>query len=272
LCAAVLAAGVVLLAPGTASAAAGGRTVLTPDRHVRFGFGAVAPGQSATQVFTISTGRWARWSGLVFVHLSNSSDFSLVSDGCKGTLLTPAAPSCQVSVAFAPTAAGTRREYVLLSVFGTRSPTRSWFTPRARFYSTDLLRGYPGSGGGTTGGTGPASLQLSPGTASGSNAYGYSFGQVGVASQSFTLTNVGGQDSLALALNGWTAGGYSLSDDTCTGATLSPGASCTFSETWTSADDPLCDGFGESVSLSTTVDSADASTNYADVSLSAVCG
>jgi hypothetical protein len=53
---------------------------------------------------------------------------------------------------------------------------------------------------------------------------------------------------------------------------LSPGASCTFTETWTSADDPICDGFGKPVSLSTTVDSADASTNYADVSLSAACG
>lgn len=272
MCAAVLAAGVVLLAPGTADAAPGGSTLLSPNGHIWFSFGGIAPGQRATQVFTISSGRWAQWSGLLFVHLSRSSDFSVVSDGCTGTLLTPAAPSCQVSVTFAPTTTGAGRKFALLSVFGTRSPTRWMFGPRRQFFSTILLSGHNSSSGGTTGGTGPASLQLSPGTSSGSNAYSYSFGQIGVASQTFRLTNVGGQGSLPLALNGWSAGGYSLSNDTCTGTVLSPGASCTFTETWTSADDPICDGFGKPVSLSTTVDSADASTNYANVSLSAACG
>jgi hypothetical protein len=51
-----------------------------------------------------------------------------------------------------------------------------------------------------------------------------------------------------------------------------PGASCTFNEGWISANDPLCDGVGEPVSLSPTVDSSDGSVTYADVSLSAVCG
>jgi hypothetical protein len=272
LCAAVLAAGVVLLVPGTAGAAAGGKTAVPPNGHVWFRFGGVAAGQSATQVFTISTGRWGQWSGRLFVHLSSTSDFSVVSDGCTGTLLTPSAPSCQVGVTFAPTSTGATRKFAVLSVFGTSAATRRWFSPHARFFSTILLSGHVTTSGGSVGGTGPADLQLSPGTSSGGTAYSYSFGQIGVSSQAFRLTNVGGQASLPLALNGWSSGGYALSGDTCTGAALAPGASCTFTETWTSADDPLCDGVGQAVSLSSTVDSSDASANYADVSLAAVCG
>jgi hypothetical protein len=270
LCAAVLAAGVVLV-PGTASAAAGGRVVLSPNAHGAFRFGSVARGQSATHVFTISTANWKHWTGQVFVHLSQSSAFSLASDGCTGTVLTPAAPSCQVSVTFTPEA-GQRRSFAVLSAFGTRGAARSTFDPHRRFLSMLVLSGSTGGNGGTVGGTGPASLQLSPGTASGSNAFSYAFGQVRLASQTFTLTNVGGTASLALALNGWSAGGYTLSGDSCSGNALVPGASCTFTETWSSGDEPMCDGVGEPVSLSATVDSADASATYAGVSLSAVCG
>jgi len=269
--AAVLAAGAVLLAPGTASAQAGGRTVLSPNAHGVFRFGSVARGQSATQVFTVSTANWNHWSGQVFIHLGRSPAFSLASDGCTGTLLTPAAPSCQVSVTFAPTT-GPRRSFAVLSAFGTRGVARGLFDPHRRFLSMLVLSGSIGSGGGTVGGSGPASLQLSPGTSSGSNAFSYSFGQIHLAAQTFALTNVGGTASLPLALNGWSAGGYALSSDNCTGNALAAGASCTFTETWTSDDDPVCDGSGEPVSLSATVDSSDASTNYADVSLSAVCG
>ena len=269
MCTAVLAAGVVLLAPGTASAA-GGRTVLPPNAHGLFWFGGVAAGQSETQVFTFSTARWPHWSGRLFVHLSHSASYSVSSDGCTGTLLTPSSPSCQVSVTFAP-AAGSGRSLAELWVFGSR--TTGWGRTNWRFFSTVLLHGHVTGTGGNPGGSGPTSLLLAPGTASGSNAFGYSFGQVGVASQAFTLTNVGGEASLPLALNGWTSdGGYALSDDTCTGTALAAGGSCTFTETWTSANDPLCDGVGEPVSLSPTIDSSDASANYADVSLSAICG
>jgi hypothetical protein len=272
LSAAVLAAGVVLLVPGTAGAAAGGRTAVSPNGHAWYRFGGVAAGQSATQVFTISTGRWGQWSGTLAVQLSRTSDFSVASDGCTGTQLTPATPSCQVSVTFAPTSTGPTRKFAVLSVFGSSTAAGGWFRPHARFISTILLSGHVTTSGGTVGGTGPASLQLSPATATGTNGFSYSFGQTGLLVQNFTLRNVGGSASLPLALNGWSSGGYSLSADTCTGLVLVPNGTCTFTETWTSADDPLCDGVGEAVSLSSTVDSSDASTNYADVSLSAVCG
>lgn len=270
MCTAVLAAGVVLLAPGTASAA-GGRTVLPPNAHGLFYFGGVTVGQSETQVFTFSTGSWANWSGRVFVHLSGSPGYSVASDGCTGTLLTPSAPSCQVAVTFAP-AAHSGRSFAALSAFGTKQWAGGWGRTHWRFFSTVLLHGHAEATGGTVGGTGPASLQLAPATASGSNAFSYSFGQTGVGVQNFTLRNVGGEASLPLALNGWSAGGYALSADTCTGATLAAGATCTFTETWTSANDPVCDGSGEPVSLSPTVDSSDASANYLDVSLGAICG
>jgi len=274
MCAVVLAAGCVLLAPGTASAR-GGRTALSPNAHGTYHFGRVAVGASATQQFSFSTTPWVQWSGTLSVHLAASSAFSVSSDGCTGVSLGPAVPSCQVSVTFAPTARG--QAFGTLTVAGVRAHHRGF--GRHRLFATVIV--LTGSGGrasgGTTGGSpvggsGPAALQLTPGTASAGNGVSFSFGEVNTSSQKFKLTNTGGEAALPLALDGWTEGGYSLSDDTCTGTALAAGASCTFTETWTSDNDPMCDGAGQPVSLSTTVDSADASTTYADVSLSAICG
>lgn len=151
--AALLALVAVLLAPGAASGAAGGQTTLTPNRHVRFRFGGVALGQSVTQVFTISTARWAHWSGGLTVRLSHSPDFSLAYNGCAEARLTPAISACEVGVTFTPTSTGPRRRFTVLSVGGSRATGKANRT-HAAFFSTVLLSGHVAAGGRTGGGSG----------------------------------------------------------------------------------------------------------------------
>jgi hypothetical protein len=62
----------------------------------------------------------------------------------------------------------------------------------------------------------------------------YAFGDPQSATQTFTLTNDGGASSEALTVD-VAFGRWSQSNDTCTGTSLDPGASCTFDVTVTAA-------------------------------------
>lgn len=91
-----------------------------------------------------------------------------------------------------------------------------------------------GGGGGGTGGGTPApsgSVTITPSTT------GHFYGLVSPATpkaQSFTLTNTGTKTSNSLSLTGL-PGSFALSANTCTGATLAPNASCSFTITMTIA-------------------------------------
>ena len=114
----------------------------------------------------------------VFVHLGRNPAFAITSDGCSGTLLTPTAPTCQVGVTFTPSARQ-RRSFAVSAVFGnhgldpaTGLGRTAGSSPRSFSWTATRPEGT------RVGGSGPASLQLSPGTASGSNTFSYSFGQI----------------------------------------------------------------------------------------------
>jgi hypothetical protein len=266
-----------LIGPAAAGAAVTRGPALTPSGD-SFDFGSVAVGQTASQVFTLSATRWDRWDGRLKVSLAGSAAFTVASDGCSGKFLTFRNPSCQVTVNYAPTTAG-NADTATLQVAGVRWfwwHRWHWHHPRATGVALTGTGSNNGGGGGG-GNTGPANLQLSPGTltssSGGTNSYTYDFGQVKSAITSFTVKNVGGTTSLGLVLNGWTGdGGYALTSDTCTGHTLAPNATCTFSEAWNAGTEPMCDSIGTPVGLEPSIDSADDSITYIGVDLSAKCG
>ncbi len=266
-----------LIGPAAAGAAVTRGPAVTPPGD-SFDFGSVTVGQTASQVFTLSATRWDRWDGRLKVSLTGSSAFKIASDGCSGKFLTFRNPSCEVTVNYTPTTAG-NADATTLQVAGVRSfwwHRWHWRHPRATGVAITGTGTTNGGGGGGGGNTGPANLQLTPGTlassSGGTNSYTYDFGQIKTATTSFTVKNVGGTTSLPLVLNGWDAGGYALTNDTCSGQTLAANATCTFSETWSANSDPMCDAVGTPVGLEPSIDSADESTTYIGVDLSAKCG
>ena len=267
-----------LLGTATAGASVTHRLALAPQESDAFDFGQVAVGQTSSQVFTLSTTRWEPWSGRIRLNVFGSSAFTITSDGCSGTFLSPRNQSCQVTVQYAPKTAG-NTDRAALRVTGLR-----WFWWHRWHWSHRHATGVDLSGTGaaaSTGGGGgggnatPANLQLTPGTPTGTtgstNSYSYDFGQIKTVSKSFTVTNVGGTTSLELVLDGWVSGGYSLSSDTCSGHTLAANATCTFTETWNAGQEPMCDAVGTPVGLEPAIDSADESTTYVAVDLTAKC-
>lgn len=269
----VLVAG--LIGPAAAGASVARGLTFTPPAPDAFDFGSVAAGQTSSQVFTLTSGRWDRFTGRLKISLSGSAAFSVTSDGCTGKFLTPWHPACQVTVQYAP-AAGGQNDVATLSAAGMRW---SWWH---RWHRHGLNTGVTltgtstGASTGGTGGTGPASLQVTPGTltstSAGTNFYSYDFGQINTLAKTFTVKNAGGTASLPLALNGWAEGGYTLSNDSCSGQALAPNASCTFTETWSANSDPMCDAVGTPVGLDPAIGSADESTTYVQMALAAKCG
>jgi hypothetical protein len=129
-------------------------------------------------------------------------------------------------------------------------------------------------GSGSTGGlgsSGPASLTLSPGTQTSPGVWSYNFGEIATVSALFTITNTGGTATAPLVLSNFDDGaGFGVTSDHCTNTVLGAGQSCTFTETWMSAADPLCDGRGNPDSDTATV--TDANQAYIEADLTAVCG
>jgi hypothetical protein len=282
---AVMVAG--LLIPTAAGAATNdwGAT-FTPQTSGAFNFGSVAVGKTSSQVFTLTAGRWNWWSGRLTTAVSGSSAFTVSSDGCSGGFLAWRHRTCQVTVTYKPSASGAS-DTATLSASSTRWFWHHGWQRRPWLESSITLNGTSsgvsttggGGGGGGGGGTtssGPANLQLSPGTltasAGGTNSYSYDFGKVRTATTNFTVTNTGGTTSLELVLDGWSSGGYAVSNDTCSGDTLAAGASCTFSETWTSNNDPMCDAKGTVVAITPSVYTGYPFVTYVDANVSAACG
>ncbi len=274
--AAVLTVG--LIGATTAGAATTPRGLqFNPQAADTFDFGTIAAGQTSSQVFTLTPAWWDRWSGRIRVNLSGSPAFTIVSDSCSGAVLRYSRQSCEVLVQYAPAAAG-QKDTATLNATGARTFWwHRWHHHRwnDRQSAGVTLTGASTAGGGGGGNTGPATLQLSPGTLTGTtgvtNAYTYNFGMVKTLATTFTVKNTGGQTSPALTLADWDNGGFALSNDTCSGHTLAPNATCTFTETWTSRNDPSCDGPGNALEIEPAITAASPATTYVDAELTAGC-
>jgi hypothetical protein len=93
---------------------------------------------------------------------------------------------------------------------------------------------------------GSPNIEFSPGTfvdTSFGNLYAHDFGQVASGSQTVTVTNVGTGPTPELELFYDNGDGFTTSGDTCTGATLAPGGTCTFDLTWSAAASSDCSTF-----------------------------
>ncbi len=160
-------------------------------------FGTIAVGtDSPAQIVTVSN------TGGANLSLSTpvlNGDYQLTASTCGATL--PAGQSCTLSIAFAPTTAGTRAGQITLS----GAPSTS---------ATVTLAGA---------GASPGALVFSPGS--------LGFGVVPVGSSSALTTTASNSGGLSLHVLTIAAGGdFSISGGSCAaGQTLAPGASCTLS-------------------------------------------
>lgn len=188
----------------------------SPATNGTYDYGAVAPGQTASQTFTL-TNSGGSATGMLSVSLFGSSAFSITSNACTGTALGKG-KSCAVTVQYAPTTAG-QSDTATLTASGKKPSASASIT-------------LTGSGAGTP------DLSLSPGTfdgttSSGTKNYHYDFGLVASATQTFTVTNNGTGASTTLFVTGANPPVFVLANDTCTGQALGPGGMCTFDLTFT---------------------------------------
>ena len=112
----VPAAGQAASTPAALAWSEGGST-LTP-----YSYGTLDAGATASQTFTL-TNSGGRASAALTVALTGSSAFSISSDSCTATSLGPA-KSCQVTVAYSPSAAGAS-DGATLTVTGMQAPATS---------------------------------------------------------------------------------------------------------------------------------------------------
>jgi hypothetical protein len=198
---------------GPAAAYAGGAPSIgwsptTSSPPPAYDYGSVDPAQPTSQTFTL-TNSGGSATGMVTISLSGSTTFTKTADTCTGTALGPR-KSCTVTVQYAPTTGG-QTDTATLTARGKRSAASASIT--------------------LTGQGGTADLTLTPGTltgtSNGTNNYNYDFGDVLLGSQTFTVTNSGTAASNTLQLQGGDGAGFSLSNDTCSGSALAPGATCT---------------------------------------------
>jgi hypothetical protein len=189
----------------TGTGAAPAQLAVSPEPHA---YGGVPTGSSSSETFTVTnTGGVSTGTLAASLEGPNAGQFDVVDDTCQGVTLD-ADESCTVEVAFAPTTTGGKSATLLVS--GTPGGTAS----------ASL------SGTGQT----PPPLTFSPA--------GWDFGPVavfGIASKPFTVTNTsdGPVGPLTIYLTGPYANQFSASADTCTGNTLTAGASCTFTGNFT---------------------------------------
>jgi hypothetical protein len=204
-----LIATLVALAPLTTAHATTLPPALAWSPSGQYNFGSTSPGQTASQIFTLSN-TWGKSSGTITVTLkSDSSAFTITNDGCTGTALRPS-KSCNITVQYAPT--DTAGDTATLQAAGQRTAA-----------GVTLV----GSGGGS----GTADLHISPGPT-------YSFGAISEGSsvtQTFTVTNYGtaASETLSLVQSGNADAPIWLSNDMCSGTSLAEnGGSCTFELTF----------------------------------------
>jgi len=121
----VVAGALVLLAPMVGQAAGAPALAFTPSTNGSFDYGTVAPGQTASQTFTLrNTG--GSGSGGLTVALAGSGAFTKTSDACTGAALGPG-KSCGVTVRYAPNVAG-QSDAATLTATGTRPAVRASIT------------------------------------------------------------------------------------------------------------------------------------------------
>jgi hypothetical protein len=170
-----------------------------------YDFGGVLIGDTALKTFTIANTGGVT-SGAVSHYFTGSSRFETASTDCPSGGLGAGA-SCLVTVQFSPGSADTEAGSlkVLGAVDGPVTATLS--------------------GSGVT----PAQLTVSSVPDFGSVATGTSS-----AAKTVTFTNGGGltTGTVTTSIVGGSADQFSTSDDTCNGATLAPGASCTVKVTF----------------------------------------
>jgi len=160
---------------------------------------------SGTENFSVTnTGSASLTVSNVALSGTNAAEFSIVSNGCSGAVLTPS-QNCIVGIRFSPALGGTRTAIASVTDTATGSP------------QTIALSGF---------GYGIPSANLS------SAILTYASTNVGVttAAQSVTLSNPG-TDTLNIAginLTGPNTGDFTTLVTTCL-ATLAPGANCTIS-------------------------------------------
>jgi hypothetical protein len=165
------------------------------------GFGPVYVGASTTDQTVTLTNEGQQTSGTLHTSLggANPGDFAIDSNTCTGTLA--GGQSCSVTVHFSPAALGSRT--------ATLSISASPGDPRSVALS----------------GTGVTALYVSPG--------GYNFGNQNKgstpAATTFTVTNYGTAPLAFQSLSGTDTSHFPVGADSCAGATLSQGNTCTIS-------------------------------------------
>lgn len=161
-------------------------------------YGAVFVGDNMSYTFVVSnTGTLA--SGMLSAAVSDAADFPLLSDSCSGLTLAAGA-TCTITVAFAPTSAGAHSATLTVSA----SPGGT---------TAAALTGF---------GTAPAQLVIS--------ATAHDYGAVSVGSSmgyTFVVSNVGSLPSGLITSAVSDAANFPIFSDSCVGATLAAGATCT---------------------------------------------
>jgi len=188
----------VALSLTTAGAAAkpGPMPVFSPQSNGVYDYGIVPIGSHSDQTFTLTNAGGTATAALA-VSLSGSSAFTKVADTCSAVSLGPA-KRCTITVRYLPTA----------SAAATATLTATSVKPAATA-SVKL-----------TGAGGFVDVEISPPT--------YDFGSTS-GSQTFTATNSGNIATAAYTFGAPTDEHFGLSgSNTCTGAALAPGGSCTF--------------------------------------------
>jgi hypothetical protein len=189
----------------TLSGTGGVPGVSVSPTSINFGTVAVQTSSSPTTVTVTSTGNVGLTVTGVAIGGTNASEFSKSLDTCTGTTV-PAGSTCTFRVTFSPATGGNKSATATISTnAGTQVVTLS------------------GVGGVPTMSVSPTSID---------------FGSVlaGTSSSPNTVTiTAGGAANLvvsAISITGTNASEFTKSSDTCTGATLTPGTTCTFNLTF----------------------------------------
>ncbi len=173
---------------------------VTPSPH---DYGAVDAGQTRTQAFTILNAGAFPAALSIQITGADATQFGVTgADTCTGATL-PGGSACTITVAFSPTTVGGKTGMVTVS------------QPAGASASVALV-------GTAVSGHGPV---ISP------TPFNYGDVVVGQSStQTFTITNPGGSAmTLTTALlDGPDPTHFLVGSDSCSGATVAPGASCTF--------------------------------------------
>jgi hypothetical protein len=251
-------AAAVVLGSAAGIASAGGPPALAWS-PAAFDFGSVNAGTTTQpDTFTLTNNGGSASADLT---VTLSGPFALKSDACTGTSLGPR-KSCIVQVSYTASTAG-----------GTDTGTLTAGGKKAAATASVNLHGESNAGS--------LNIEFSPGTFAGTsfgNVYAYDFGQVATGSQTFTVKNTGTGPTPELELFYDNTDGFTTSGDTCTGATLAPGGTCTFDLAWSAAASSDCSfhGSGYPATLDGTPDVATfggglSATLFASADVTATC-